>query len=515
MDSSFRTFKREEALSDMHQLLRILTEAHPDPFRNLGSQVKFYTKVEEILSSLEETIDLSQLNMIVMRIIALLGDCHTQATQLFAKSGKVWLEFKPIDKMIILTGVYENKFSSLIGHKLLAVNGIPVEELISKMLEIRAANGIYNKLLVLSYALKETYFISLLTGKSTGDMKEIIFTLISLEDNSIHEIAIPNDNIFEQKPPGKLIEHDSLHFSFSSKSDISYKIIEDMIGYLRIDSMTKYRESYESLLKSGASESFLREMFGDAGFELHGEIDKILSEVPSASEAIVDLLQKMHARGVKDLIVDLTNNTGGNSYLDNILTYFLYGDKVTEIDKGYDIERHSSWYKKQYNPGENEENLDGYTFAEMHKWVSGKRGMSAEEWKREVNLSSTFAEYVEKYKLIVGINVYVLCSPLTFNAGFDLLDMLKRCGATIIGIPPSQPANAFTNVIGFSLDNSGIKGQVSTKLMLKYPDKEIFYNVEPDIIIGIESFKKNRWDKNTILLETLEMIGRGKHNRGR
>ena len=333
MDSSFRTFKREEALSDIHQLLRILTEAHPDPFRNLGSQVKFYTKVEEILSSLEETIDLSQLNMIAMRIIALLGDCHTQVTQLFAKSRKVWLEFKPIDKMIILTGVYENKFSSLIGHKLLAVNGIHVEELISKMLEIRAANGIYNKLLVLSYALKETYFVSLLTGKSAGDMKEIVFTLMSLEDNSIQEIAIPNGHIFEQKSPGKLIEQDSLHFSFSSKSDISYKIIEDMVGYLRIDSMTKYRESYESLLKSGASESFLREMLGDAGFELHGEIDKILSEVPSASEAIVDLLQKMHARGVKDLIVDLTNNTGGNSYLGNILTYFLYGDKVTEIDK--------------------------------------------------------------------------------------------------------------------------------------------------------------------------------------
>ena len=118
----------------MHQLLRILTEAHPDPFRNLGSQVKFYTKVEEILSGLGETINLSQLNMIAMRVVALLGDCHTQVYPSFDESGKVWLEFKPIDKMIILTGVYESKFSSLIGHKLLAVNGIPVKDLISKML---------------------------------------------------------------------------------------------------------------------------------------------------------------------------------------------------------------------------------------------------------------------------------------------------------------------------------------------------------------------------------------------
>lgn len=148
----------------------------------------------------------------------------------------------------------------------------------------------------------------------------------------------------------------------------------------------------------------------------------------------------------------------------------------------------------------------------MHKWLSGKRGINNDEWENIVNLSTTFTDFEKRFLPFNGIKVYVLCSSLTFSAGFDLLDVLKRCGATVIGIPPSQPANAFTDVINFSLDISGLKGGVSSKLMLKYPEKELFYCIEPDILIGIENFKKRGWDTNTILLETLDLIGDRKVN---
>jgi hypothetical protein len=45
MGSKARKFTRDEALLDIFQLLKILTEAHPDPFMNFGSQVKFYIRV--------------------------------------------------------------------------------------------------------------------------------------------------------------------------------------------------------------------------------------------------------------------------------------------------------------------------------------------------------------------------------------------------------------------------------------------------------------------------------------
>ena len=58
----------------------------------------------------------------------------------------------------------------------------------------------------------------------------------------------------------------------------------------------------------------------------------------------------------------------------------------------------------------------------------------------------------------------------------------------------------------FSLTVSGLKGWVSSKLMLKFPEKPIFYNVNPDISIGIENFKKRRWASDTILIETISHI---------
>lgn len=312
----------------MYQLLRILTETHPDPFLSAGGQVKFYIKADKILNNLTETLELCELQNIARKIVALVGDNHTFVNQVNSNKERIWLDFEPIEKKLILMGVYESKFRSLIGHFLLAVNGISVNDLISKMLEIRGSNGIYNNLLTLAYALKDQSIVSFLTGNSQRDMKKVEFTLMSFENDSIQTIIVS----YSQEPPGSLIEHDSLQIPIDSKTGISYEILKGSIGYLRIDSMTKYRESFESLLKSGISESFIRESLLSEGFGTNGNIERIISEVPLASEAIVELLQTMNDMGIKDLLVDLSKNTGGNSYLTNILAYFLYGNKVLGID---------------------------------------------------------------------------------------------------------------------------------------------------------------------------------------
>ncbi|KAA8922935.1 S41 family peptidase [Thermoplasma sp.] len=468
---------------------------------NVGSQVKFYIKIDEILSNLPETLEIPQIHTIASKIVALVGDGHTFMDPLEHNEGRIWIELEPIEEKLIVVGVYEKKFSNLIGHCLLAIDEVPVEHLLSKMLEIRGANGIYENLIHLADALKDPYTISFLTRDDISNIKKVVLTLQSFENNSIQKIILP----FSQEPPGKLIEHGSSLIR-SSKTDISYKILEDRVGYLKIDSMTKYRENYESQLKLGASESFLRELLKYQGFETNGKIEKMISKVPSASDRIVELLQIMIDKNIKDLIVDLRKNKGGNSYLAYILAYFLYGDRALEVDTGYDIERHSAWYKDQFNTKGDMESPGGYTFEEMHKWLSGKRGIDRDEWKEIVDLSPTFAEYERFFRFSSEIKVYVLSSARTFSAGFDLLYMLKKCGATIIGIPSSQPANAFTNTIRFSLDISGLKGWVSSKLMLKDPDKNMFYRIEPDISIGIENYMKHEWDTNTILIETLELI---------
>jgi hypothetical protein len=497
-----RKFTRAEALFDISQLLQILTEAHPDPFMNIGSQVKFYIKVNEILSNLPETLNMTQLHIIACKITALLGDGHTFMDEIYCPIGGIWLELEPIDEKLIVMGVYESKHSDLIGNILLAVNGVSTKDLLSIILEIRGANGIYNNLIHLADALKNQCMVSFRTGNASHDADQVILTLMSQEDNSIRRIIVP----YGREPPGELIERNSLHLPLSSESDVSYKILENRIGYLRIDSMRRYRENYESQLKDGASESFLRELLERSGINSNGKIEEIISGIPSASETIITLLQEMSGKGIKDIVVDLRKNTGGNSYLAYILAYFLYGNRALEMDEGCDIKKSSTWYQKQFNVKNNTEFPGGYNFQELNKWSTGKRGLNHEEWEEIVGLSSTFAKYVKGYNPPTGISVYTLCSARTFSAGFDLLSILKKCGATVIGIKSSQAANAFTHTIRFSLDLSGLKGWVSSKLMLKFPEEPIFYNLDPDISIGTENFKKRRWDSDTILMEAIDLI---------
>ena len=497
-----RKFTKEEALLEISQLLKILTEAHPDPFMRFGSQIKFYTRVNDIISSLPETLDIGQMYIVACKVTALLGDGHTYMDQFNCPFGRIWLELEPVEEKLIIIGVYESKFADLIGCNLLAVNGMTIEDLLSRILEIRSANGTYNNLVHLADALRDPCTISFLTGNDFHSMEQVTFTLMSQEDNSIQRITVP----CSMEVPGLLIEHQLLNFSVSPESDISYGILEDRIGYLRIDSMRKYRENYESQLKFGASESFLRELLERQGIKNNGSIEEIIAGIPSASEAIIELLKVMNEKCIKDIVVDLRKNRGGNSYLANILAYFLYGNEIQRVDSGYDIERYSQWYGNQFNIKNRAEAFGGYNFQEMNEWLSGKRGLNREEWEEIVRLSPTFTKYEKEHNPAIGIKVYALCSALTFSAGFDLLSTLKKCGATVIGITPSQAANAFTNTIRFSLNISGLKGWASSKLMLKFPEEPIFYNIKPDISISMDNFKKHGWASDTILLETISHI---------
>jgi hypothetical protein len=77
MGNVTRKFTRKEALLEVSQLLKVLTEAHPDPFMKFGSQVKFYIRVNDTISNLPDTLDITQMYIVACKVTALLGDGHT------------------------------------------------------------------------------------------------------------------------------------------------------------------------------------------------------------------------------------------------------------------------------------------------------------------------------------------------------------------------------------------------------------------------------------------------------
>ncbi len=66
---------------------------------------------------------------------------------------------------------------------------------------------------------------------------------------------------------------------------------------------------------NGASENFLLELMERSGIDTGETLEEAISKIPSATEIILEFLEKVRENGIRNVIVDLRENTGGNSYL--------------------------------------------------------------------------------------------------------------------------------------------------------------------------------------------------------
>ena len=489
---------KKDSLPDFLQLVKMVTETHPDPFLHKKSRIEFFRSVNGILDQIPDNIDQETFHIFAMRILSLVGDGHTSMDPLPESREKIWLKIEPIDGSLLVLGVYSREHEKLIGSVVKGINGIPMETIKENMKTLRGANGENNNLMHIVECFGQKHLMSYLLHRSIKDIGSISLELQNF--GNIYEFE------FSEEKPGELIIRNEMELPTSETSDLSWTILDGNIGYLRIASMMKYRENFESQLNYGASEKFLRELFGRIGMNTSKTIKEIVGKMPSASQIITKFLTKMKETGGNDIIVDLRDNTGGNSYLAHILPYFLFGKRILKVYEGYDVERYSEMYAKQFEI----ENFDsfpgGYNFNEETRWRNGFRGITEGEFEKIVNMSPTFSEFLKSYKIQSDWKVYVLCSARTFSAGFDLLSFMGKCGSTVIGVRPSQTANAFTNTIRFELQDSNLKGWISSKLMLKYPDEPMFYEIIPDQEIGIDKYADHGYASDTIVAEALKFI---------
>ncbi len=497
---------KKDSLSDLIQLVKLVTETHPDPFLHKGSRIDFFRSVSGILDQAPGMVDKETFHILAMKILALVGDGHTSMDPLQESSEKIWLKLEPVGGSLIVLGVYLVEQEKLIGSALKAINGIPMEIIGERIKTIRSANGENNNLMHIMEFLNHKHLLGYILNQSMKDNGSVFLHLQNQGGESEVEFQ------FSEKQPGELIIRNGIELPQSETSDLSWAILEGNTGYLRIDSMRKYRENFESQLNYGASEKFLRELMERSGIPTSGTMEETIGKIPSASQIITEFLAKMEEIRGKYIIVDLRDNTGGNSYLAYILLYFLFGKRILTVDEGFDVERFSELYAEQFETGNFDSFIGGYNFTDENRWREGHRGITEDEFEKIVERSPTFSEYSKRRTFHTDWEVYVLCSAKTFSAGFDLLSFLGKCGAIIIGIRPSQAANAFTSTIRFELKNSGLKGWISSKLMVKYPHEPLFYEIIPDHEIGIEKYANQNYSTDTVVTEALNLILRKNRN---
>ena len=288
--------------------------------------------------------------------------------------------------------------------------------------------------------------------------------------------------------------------------------------------MSSYREAYEDWIDSGMSEG---PEFARATYQkFHGQaapdrVEDVLAGIPSATDVFKDLVVAMKREGTSLLIVDLRKNTGGNDLMVQMLLYFLYGkEAMLFYDKGYQISRYSDLYFQVYTNASLEEISRNHTMPlEVGDYDFSKErardnedgpAVSSEDAGENLRRIPTF------YK-VFSQNLYenfyrppqlvVLSSAWTYSSGFTMLAALEGLGATVMGTPSAHAGNNFGDSLLFRLSNTQLRGAVSFKQNVTYPDDpDKGRCLRPDIMLTHDKWASLSFDPNAEILLALEFF---------
>jgi hypothetical protein len=254
---------------------------------------------------------------------------------------------------------------------------------------------------------------------------------------------------------------------------------------------------------------------------------ELLTAADPGVETFRQLVTEMKESGTEVLIIDLSQNRGGNSLMADILTYFLYGtQKLAQIvTEERSVKKYSSYFFEAF-PGRSIDDINrqnaqvqsyplmenDYDFAEdrfKELFRAGKinlqTGMALKYADTPTFLaelkSGAYAGYYTPKKVIVTT------SHGTFSSGFTLLRYLYKSGAMVVGSTSGQSGNGFGNSTFFTLKNTGIRIAVSKNAYVVFPEEpNKRKQIVPHYELTYEKLKGYGFDPQAVILYTLELL---------
>jgi len=519
---------RSELLEDTRQLANILESAHPDPYINGGGKIAFHRRLQQTLATIPKSgMTTDEFYRHLLLFIASVGDGHTSLTDPTPEEDifpGIPLGFETVDKILCVSEVYRKEDRGLIGSRLTSLEGVSFTDLLKRQGSLKGFDNVYQNLINMIESLK-TYegFRSLIPH---GTRQQTISVGLKKASGKELIIDIP---ILESLPKKGYSPETDVQLPSSHRQDFAYGFLDDrkQTALLRIDGMMSYREAYEWFHKMGMP--WVKRGAGDVYRKFHGkeppeEVEAIIAGLPAATETFTSLFKDMKEAGSRSLLVDLRKNQGGNSAMTQILMYFLYGKPtvLTSMKAAYSIKRYSELFFKNYenvtldeiNKGQ-EVTLTGndYDFrSEKTFFEEDKENTKNMAFMEFLGQMPTFMDEYHKgtYEAYyLPENIIVLTSARTYSSGFTLAALLYKNGATIVGIPSAQAGNCFGDTIGFELSHTGIKGYLSHKRTVMFPEEpEMGRTLLPHYELTYDKFSYYLFDPNASVLLALEILPR-------
>jgi hypothetical protein len=527
LNGQVKKIEKNLLVKDVRQLAQLIESSHPDPYIKGGGKIEFHRRLQKLILSIpEEGLTHKEFYRALLPFVASVGDGHTDIMLPPSEPSKpgIPLIFGIVEGSLYVAKVYSEEQKPLIGSKLLSIEGVSFNEIVKRQKEISGWDNEYQILTKLCSNLGNIAGLELLFPE--WKEKDSIKVTLLLPSRKYKEIRFP----ILEKLPAPLERPSRISLPSVEKIDFNYSFLDrdKKICLLRIDGMFSYRENFEFFKNMGVEwvNLYARRVYEKYNNKkAPDKIEEVIEGIPSATEFFRDMVMEMKKAKSKALIIDVRKNSGGNSLMSYILGYFLYGkEKIKDISiTSISVKKYSDLYFTLYkddtlekiNQGKPFPLLkDDYDFSEDPNFM-GKENFIKErekEMEKWIKMIPTFMKVFvagDFNGLYLPDKVFVICSPWTYSSGYQLTSMFYKLGATLVGVPSGQAGNCFGDVLIFTLKNSGIRGMVSHKQFLDFPEDSIKGRIlTPHMELTYKELKKRGFDPNAEIILLLEKTGR-------
>ena len=512
----------DSIVADFNEFVRLLEETHPDPYTNYGGRPFFrkaametrYGLVEDSVTSPDE------LARRINEFLAPLSDGHTYVRGGYGNmmdAKKAFIRFNTMNEGIIWVEALPAEYENLLGSKLVAIENMPVQDVVSGLAKIYSAENEVGRRFNLC--------------EDRGFMVDLDKVITNLREDSItYHLETPTgQQVSLTLPRLPLSEIRSTPFCRPSHSDqfpnkdLAFDFVDQDKNtmYLRLHSIMA-RDCFEYMRDNGWDyQDQLRRMYW--GKDMPSDPDEAIAQLPSFSEEFEKMLLQMKKNGSKNLIIDLRGNSGGFTPISIPTLYQMWGDRYILESSNIntdDYQMVSPLLMKKRNTTLEQVNAEGPMKVEFGDyWFSDREEPITKVTPEIRNKFLSWQMSSVKDHLIAQNgkpvytpeHIYVLTDPGTFSAGFHYAFFLWKMGATLVGVPCSQAPNTYMEATPFELPRTGLKGHFSNTLQMFLPaDDPRAKEFTPDLMPTYEDYKRYNFDDNTIPMYLMDIINKKK-----
>lgn len=484
-EESAETFDREALTEDARRLVAAVEEIHPDPYIGYDGRVDLHSRLEQVVRNLPETATAEEFYRRAAPLVAGMEDAHSvlrppdyrDTSDKPESDRRLPVSFRVVGNRLYVDSVFDDTLVDLLGAHLLVIGDESIEMLLNRVAALRGVENQYMALVFVKRMIQKHDSLARLLERAAPPEEPTIRVRINGEEQSIALTPVAGDR--------ELTRGLDETFPHPTGTGPRYRLYEGGEAAVFVPGdLSGYRESFEVAMDLGAARgadlapaAYDRHVGGDQPADLA----ETVAALPSMVETLADLIDDMAASDTETLIVDLRDNTGGDSQFVFHIAYALYGwDGVARtMDSIRALKRRTELHRERYGTGSEDstadESLVDYDFSDFLNGRDSEEEESEPQNREYLMRSGTFAEFVESRNhepVYQPDQIIVAISASTLSSAFAGAAQLTSLGAEIVGVPSGQAPLSFGEAVEKTLPNTELTASIAGSMYHWVPDPD-------------------------------------------